>query len=161
VTEEASSPEITLLVEFLNTVDVETGEEELGDDRAAASWLRAHGLPSRGADAAEARRVRDALRAAADGGPLRTGALAAIPLQLDVDDDGQPTITSRHPLGPILAVVAQLSYQGEWPRIKLCDMHTCRYAFHDTSRNRSGRWCTMRVCGNRAKTRAFRERQRS
>ncbi|MGH2778535.1 MAG: CGNR zinc finger domain-containing protein, partial [Actinomycetota bacterium] len=31
-------------------------------------------------------------------------------------------------------------------------------AFYDHSKNRSGKWCTMRVCGNRAKTRAYRER---
>jgi predicted RNA-binding Zn ribbon-like protein len=160
VVETASSAEITLLVDFLNTLDEDTDEEELPNDRAAAAWLRKHGLPSRGVDAAEARAVRDALRAAAEGQHLRQDAFGSIPLHLRIDSDGRPELTSRHPLGPILAAALRLAHEGEWTRIKLCDMDSCRFAFHDTSRNRSARWCTMRVCGNRAKTRAFRERHK-
>jgi hypothetical protein len=152
---------ITLLVDFLNTIDPESGAEELGDDRALAAWLRAHGLPNRGADAREARAVRDALRAAADGTPLRQGVLRGIPLHLRIGDDGDVALESKHPLGAIVAEVVRLGHEGEWTRIKICDMHSCREAFYDTSRNRSGRWCDMRVCGNRAKTRAFRDRQRT
>ena len=37
----------------------------------------------------------------------------------------------------------------------------CRWAFYDESRNRSATWCDMKVCGNRAKVRGFRERTRS
>jgi len=33
-------------------------------------------------------------------------------------------------------------------------------AFYDASRNCSAVWCDMRVCGNRAKVRGFRERTR-
>ena len=159
--ETTTNPEIALLVEFLNTIDEDTGEEDLGDDRAFAAWLRQHGLPSRGADATEARAARDALRAAADGRHPRQDVFAMVPLHLGINADANPELTSRHPLGPILVAALKLAYEGEWTRIKLCDMDSCRFAFHDTSRNRSGRWCTMRVCGNRAKTRAFRERQKS
>jgi predicted RNA-binding Zn ribbon-like protein len=35
------------------------------------------------------------------------------------------------------------------------------WAFYDRSKNRSGHWCSMRVCGNRAKARQFRERRRA
>jgi hypothetical protein len=157
---EAEPAHVTLLLDFLNTIDVEQGQEELPDDRALTSWLRAHSLPTRGADAAEARAVRDTLRSAADGTPLKAGALATVPLQVTISDDAAPTLTSRHPLGPVLVAAMRLALSGEWSRIKLCHMHDCRYAFYDTSRNRAGRWCSMRVCGNRAKTRAFRERQR-
>jgi len=161
MSDEGGDARIALLVDFLNTVDEDTGEEELGDDRALATWLRARGLPTRGANAEEARGVRSALRAAADGHPLRSDVLRAIPLHAHIAEDGGLGLTSEHPVGHILAVAVQLAHEGEWSRIKLCDMHSCRYAFHDSSRNRSGRWCDMRVCGNRAKTRAFRERQRS
>ena len=150
-----------MLVDFLNTVDPESGAEELRDDRALARWLRTHGLPTRGADAREARAVRDALRSAADGAPSQTDVLHDVPLHVRINGDGDAALDSNHPLGPILAVVVRLGHEGEWTRIKLCDMHSCREAFYDTSRNRSGRWCDMRVCGNRAKTRAFRERQRT
>jgi predicted RNA-binding Zn ribbon-like protein len=159
-TEEASG-EVRLVLDFLNTIDVEQGTEELGDDRALAAWLRAHDLPTRGADAGAARAVRDALRLSTDEQVPRADALAAVPLHVAFDAQGLPLLRSTHPLGAVLAAVVRLVHEGEWSRIKLCRMHDCRYAFYDTSRNRSGRWCSMRVCGNRAKTRAFRERHRS
>ncbi len=42
----------------------------------------------------------------------------------------------------------------------VCSSDTCQWAFYDRSKNRSGRWCSMQVCGNRTKTRAYRARQR-
>lgn len=147
--------DVDLLVEFLNTHD----EEQLTDDAAAAAWLRAHGLKSRGVDAAEARRVRDALRAAVDGDAPPASVLARVPLRAVVGGDG-PDLASDHPLGQLVATAVRLGYEGRWDRLKLCDASTCRYAFYDASRNRSGKWCDMAVCGNRAKTRTFRERHR-
>jgi len=40
----------------------------------------------------------------------------------------------------------------------MCAHGDCRWVFYDGSRNGRGRWCTMDVCGNRAKTRAYRQR---
>ena len=48
---------------------------------------------------------------------------------------------------------------GTWDRLKVCRNDECQWAFYDRSRNRSGAWCTMAVCGNRMKGRAFRRRQ--
>ena len=154
----AAGPE--LLVEFLNTLDEECRTDELGDDAAAAAWFAARGLATAGLRAADARAVRDALRAAADGGTPPAEDLVRVPLHAAPGDAGL-TLASDHPLGAFVAAAVRLSLEGRWDRIKLCDMDTCRYAFYDGSRNRSGRWCSMAVCGNRAKTRAFRERRRS
>ena len=41
----------------------------------------------------------------------------------------------------------------EWTRLKVCARDSCRWAFYDTSRNRSGRWCSMAGCGNIVKMR--------
>ena len=155
----ATAPEVELLVEFLNTLDEESGEEELGDDAVARAWFRDRGLANRGLDADEARRVRGALRAAADGRTPPPADLALVPLHVAPGADGVLTLTSTHPLGPLVATAVRLSLEGRWDRLKLCDMHTCRYAFYDGSRNRSGRWCSMAICGNRAKTRAYRRRR--
>ena len=57
------------------------------------------------------------------------------------------------------AVVATAMLDGSWPRVKVC--RQCEWAFYDRSRNRSGQWCAMRVCGSRVKTRAYRARQSS
>jgi predicted RNA-binding Zn ribbon-like protein len=43
--------------------------------------------------------------------------------------------------------------------LKACPWHTCHWAFYDHTKNSGGVWCTMEVCGNRAKVKAYRERQ--
>ena len=43
---------------------------------------------------------------------------------------------------------------GTWSRLKACREDDCHWAFYDRSRNRSGQWCVMAVCGNRNKARA-------
>jgi predicted RNA-binding Zn ribbon-like protein len=48
-----------------------------------------------------------------------------------------------------------------WDRLKACRLDDCQWVFYDHSKNRSRTWCSMRVCGNRAKARAYRERRRS
>jgi predicted RNA-binding Zn ribbon-like protein len=58
----------------------------------------------------------------------------------------------------VLAAAARLTEAGRWSRVKLCASETCRWAFVDESRNRSRTWCSMAVCGNRAKARSFRAR---
>ena len=41
------------------------------------------------------------------------------------------------------------------PRLHACASETCRWLFLDTSKNRTRRWCDMKVCGNRAKARRY------
>ena len=50
---------------------------------------------------------------------------------------------------------------GTWPRLKVCANDTCRWAFYDASRNRTGAWCSMAECGNRAKAQRFRSRRQA
>jgi predicted RNA-binding Zn ribbon-like protein len=64
-------------------------------------------------------------------------------------------------LGRLLAIVHDAIDHGTWARLKACRDDTCQWAFYDHTKNRSGSWCTMQVCGNRAKARAYRERARS
>jgi predicted RNA-binding Zn ribbon-like protein len=47
---------------------------------------------------------------------------------------------------------------GTWQRLKVCRATGCRWAFLDISRSRM--WCSMNMCGNRMKTRAYCARQR-
>jgi predicted RNA-binding Zn ribbon-like protein len=61
--------------------------------------------------------------------------------------------------GRLLAIVAEAMRAGTWGRLKACRSDDCRWAFFDESKNHSRAWCSMAVCGNRAKARAFRERQ--
>ena len=61
-------------------------------------------------------------------------------------------------LGRLLGVAYRSMAQGTWWRLKACPAEDCQWAFYDRSRNRSAVWCDMKVCGNRHKVRAFRER---
>ena len=48
--------------------------------------------------------------------------------------------------------------EGSWARLKACPADNCLWAFYDETKNRSGTWCSMSVCGNRTKARAYRRR---
>jgi len=45
-------------------------------------------------------------------------------------------------------------------RLKMCAAEECRRVFFDRSKPATRRWCMSTLCGNRTKTRAYRERQR-
>lgn len=62
--------------------------------------------------------------------------------------------------GALLAIVAQSIADGSFSRLKICPGRHCGWAFYDHSRNRSGRWCSMSVCGGREKARSHYRRNR-
>jgi predicted RNA-binding Zn ribbon-like protein len=62
-------------------------------------------------------------------------------------------------LARLLVPVTHAAIDGSWARVKACVADDCRWAFWDSSRNRSGRWCDMAVCGNREKVRTYRSRR--
>jgi predicted RNA-binding Zn ribbon-like protein len=64
-------------------------------------------------------------------------------------------------LGRLLTIASDAMADGIWDRLKACRAETCQWAFYDATRNRSGAWCSMRVCGNREKVRTYRARQSS
>ena len=59
-------------------------------------------------------------------------------------------------LGPLARSAAELLASDELERVRECAGDSCGWLFLDTSRNRSRRWCDMKLCGNRAKVRRFR-----
>jgi predicted RNA-binding Zn ribbon-like protein len=63
-------------------------------------------------------------------------------------------------LGRIAVAAAELLTSPERDRVRECASHNCSWLFVDMSRNRSRRWCDMKVCGNRAKARRFSARHR-
>jgi len=79
---------------------------------------------------------------------------------------GSPTLEPKGAgaegaFGQIVAIAFVASFDGTFERLKSCADETCRAVFYDRSKNHSGRWCSMSACGNRAKVRAWRERQRA
>ena len=63
-------------------------------------------------------------------------------------------------LGRLLGIVVAAVGTGDWSRVKTCRNPACRWAFYDATRNRSGVWCDMALCGSRAKSRRYHARQR-
>jgi predicted RNA-binding Zn ribbon-like protein len=64
-------------------------------------------------------------------------------------------------LWPVALAAAELLTSAEdRSRVKECAADNCNWLFLDMSRNRSRRWCDMKVCGNRAKARRFSARHR-
>jgi len=54
-----------------------------------------------------------------------------------------------------------LRSKSDLSRVRECGSATCEWLFIDKSRNHSRRWCDMKDCGNAAKVRRFRQRQRA
>ncbi len=63
-------------------------------------------------------------------------------------------------LWPISLSAADLLTSDHLSRLRQCGGQDCGWMFLDISRNRSRQWCDMKDCGNRAKVRRFRKRQR-
>jgi predicted RNA-binding Zn ribbon-like protein len=63
-------------------------------------------------------------------------------------------------LGPITLSALTLLMEKELSRTKRCAGMECGWLFFDTTKNSRRRWCVMRVCGNRAKVRAARAKQK-
>lgn len=64
-------------------------------------------------------------------------------------------------LVPIAEAIGDLVCSTDFEQVKLCEGPTCTLWFHDISKNHSRRWCTMAVCGNRAKAALHRAKKKS
>lgn len=169
--------ELELVRQFVNTRDEESGWEGLATPAAAAEWFAERGLLPAGrrltdADLPTVVAFREVLRdaLASNAGHADRGAahramdhLAAhYPLRMRVN--GGARLEARGSgiapaMGALVATVYDAMTTGTWDRLKICRNDECQWAFYDHSRNHSGAWCTMAVCGNRMKGRTFRERR--
>lgn len=161
--------DVILVLDFLNTVDVERGTDVLRSATGWHEWAHAHELTAGPVDAAA--RARRMLREAA-GAPAADAATAAgtdpqdtareprIPVDVafQLSSSAAPQLVAEDAVSAVFTAAMRLSVLGDWRRIKICPAHDCLWAFYDESRNRSRTWCSMQVCGNRVKARAFRER---
>jgi predicted RNA-binding Zn ribbon-like protein len=61
-------------------------------------------------------------------------------------------------LVPIARSMAELVCTDDFTDVKSCEGHNCSLMFVDRTRARRRRWCSMAVCGNRAKAQSHRDR---
>jgi predicted RNA-binding Zn ribbon-like protein len=61
---------------------------------------------------------------------------------------------------PVGEALARLVSSEDFSQVKACEGPTCTLLFADHTRGRARRWCSMAVCGNRAKQAAYRRRRK-
>ena len=171
--------ELELVREFVNTLDVEDDVDVFATPAGLAGWLGDHGLDPGGRigarDLERAVTAREGLRAlllANNGEPLDPAtaqrlneAASASRLAVRFGAEGESQLEPAgagvdRALGAIYGIVFRSMAEGTWERLKACRADACQWGFYDNSKNRSGTWCSMKVCGNREKARSFRERNR-
>ena len=169
---------LELVQAFVNTIDIEAGVDEFADVGGLRTWLasRSDDTPAdlNGRDLERVIELREAMRGALEANANRRpdgrvaddrlqAAAARLPLRVEGSPDGpvlEPAGAGIEvPLGRTLAAAIRATADGTWRRLKVCRNDSCRWAYWDGSRNRSGVWCAMAVCGNRAKGQAFRARR--
>ena len=182
--------DIALLYDFVNSLDlrryVEQGAahvaaDELETTAQLKAWLGARALLDKGTRPGEEdhRRVlalREALRSFIQLAPADREVDAAVaarlsaaavnfPLIVNVLKGGgvalQPSrLSLAGGLGTVLAELQQLAATERLDRLKMCASEECHWIFFDRSKPANRRWCNSALCGNREKTRAYRERHR-
>jgi predicted RNA-binding Zn ribbon-like protein len=174
--------ELAIVQAFINThydLEIEHGADLLGAPAALARWLAACGLVKApvevgASDLGRALAAREALRGLARANGAEPVAVRAALEELDRASRGAPVQIRFGIGGPFFvggeagvsgaigllrAITARAMIDGTWSRLKVCPGEDCGWAFYDHSRNRAGRWCSMSVCGGRAKARAHYHRR--
>ena len=170
---------LALVQDFVNTRNYFHGGDLLGDTEEATATLAELRLLEEGERVGEEQRrclvaFREGLRSPllahngvtdADAGALDE-LISSSTLRLRFGSDGRPVLEpvaenrlAERIIGRLLAEVVRAEAVGGWERLKACRNEGCRWAFYDASKNRSGAWCNMQVCGARHKMRAYRERK--
>ncbi|MFJ6012611.1 CGNR zinc finger domain-containing protein [Streptomyces sp. NPDC092952] len=164
---DAAPGPLALIESLVNTLDVETGADTLdtADGRAAFGLTEA--------EVPDARVLREALRTAClahaghrppqgAGSPLDR-LLAGAPLRVTVDAAGAAALRPvAEPAGltaRVASAIAAAAADGTWARLKACEADDCRWAYYDRSPAGRRRWCSMAVCGSRAKMRTYRAKR--
>jgi predicted RNA-binding Zn ribbon-like protein len=166
--------QLALVQAFLNThfdLGPDWGEEVLRSPSSLAAWLADRGLlATREAVAdrddlkralAVRRWLREVVARPGDAEALRglTLSAAGAPASVQFTPSGPRFAPAaghgvHAGLGVLVAAAGAAMLDGTWRRLKICPGEHCGWAFYDQSRNHSGRWCAMSVCGGRTKARA-------
>lgn len=174
----AAPGDLELLRDFINTLDVLPGNEELGDPGGLARWLAERRLVPDGSALGEkglarARGLREALRAmllknagfplAPEAAEAFDEAAAAARLRVRTGEKGKLELLPAgaggldHAVGRLVSIAFAAQQDGTWPRLKAC--LECQWALYDRTKNHSAAWCGSQ-CGARVRARRHRRRRR-
>lgn len=175
-------PPLDLVQDFVNTEIPGWARDDIATPELLEEWLRKRRLleedePVGAADFVAARELRAALRGLgllnnlgeSPDQALRENllsALSTVSFRVEVDELGRLVPTpagtgASRALAAVVATVLDAQASGAWGRLKACRKEGCGWLFYDGSRNNSSNWCSMSICGNRAKTAAYRGRRKA
>ncbi len=134
----------------------------ISTDNVGSEWVA--GLTER--DLAALRTLRSEIQGLVQGVDTGSAATVVTKIALAVEPSGEVRL---EPLGTGIRWFASavwteifLAQQADtWKRLKLCHNLACSSAFYDRSKNNSGVWHDVKMCGNAANLRASRARRRS
>jgi len=173
-------------LDFLNTVMQVNGQPQdmWQSDEDVMDWLTRAGLASpiekaswtAGELLQQARRLREMIRALV--AQKKTGEtlqpeglndfLASIPACKQLRSGSGSSVeivkiypghSAAHLLGPVAELAASLLAEADFELIKTCEHPDCTLWFYDRTKSHRRRWCSMALCGNRAKVARFRQQQ--
>ncbi|MBV8149388.1 MAG: CGNR zinc finger domain-containing protein [Candidatus Eremiobacteraeota bacterium] len=172
-----ASGQLEVLREFVNTLALPEGPDQLDTPAEASAWCRAHGLPASVNRSAvqRLRGFREALRTVlyanngeydaqrawcelapyVEGAKLVVGVSNCVPVLRAAGTGPDATIAA------LVAIIYDAMSEGTWHRLRACRKGSCRYAYYDRSKNASRAWCSMLTCGNQEKAQRRRWRERA
>lgn len=159
---------------FVNTLDIEAGTDQLQNVATWRAWATTHQVDGRASadDLRFARHLRESLRegmlANHDRMPLPAATVDALNEAADrakagvrFTQDGAQVHASATGMnavfGRLVSILSSSMNDGSWARLKACAADDCQWGFYDSSRSRTGQWCSMSICGNRAKQARWRQ----
>jgi predicted RNA-binding Zn ribbon-like protein len=174
--------ELALVQAFMSTrwdLTTERRAEILVSAEALRDWLAEHGLidPRHSLTSDDLDRtlaVREGLQALAfanNGQTPNQGSIEAMRrasqgagTEIRIEPDGPRFVADATrgidaAIGALLAITASAMIDGSWQRLKACPGRHCGWAFYDRSRNLSAHWCSVKVCGDRERARAYYQRK--
>jgi predicted RNA-binding Zn ribbon-like protein len=182
--------ELGHLYDFANSLDVRhfthhgvqhLQADELAGRRELGAWMSQQRLSAEGAKITAAMfdsalQLRAGIRAYLECEPAKrrqdnaavrslNKAIKLFPLVAEARGDISMALGAARgdALAGLSVVVAELydgSINGTLDRLKMCAAEECRRVFFDRSKPATRRWCMSTLCGNRIKTRTYRERHR-
>jgi predicted RNA-binding Zn ribbon-like protein len=156
--------EAAMLLEVLDSTPRADGrtEDAFADDSAASAWLAGHAMAAGANEVRELRDVRDRLQAVVRGqapASALSDCLTGVRKLPVLDEGGLRWRLGGADGAPARLVLAWARIEREAPgRLRACENPDCRLFLLDRSRNNTGRWCSMGICGNRMKARRHRAR---
>jgi predicted RNA-binding Zn ribbon-like protein len=170
--------DLSLVLDFVNSIELEHGTNPLAGPDDLAGWCERYGLCGHASEMelARLREFREALRAVLEANAGEGDEAAAWEAmkpfaqqacyRLRITAHGRPALDpagagTDAAIARLLAVAYDAIGAGTWQRLKACRKASCRWAFYDRSKNGSGAWCNMAVCGNRVKAQRRRQRAKS